>query len=174
MTPQDKGTSKRAKVLFVCTHNSARSQMAEAFLRHYAQDDFDAYSAGTEPGTLHPLAVQVMAENRIDVSGQRAKSVDAFVEEPFDYVVTVCDDANETCPVFPGTRHRLHWSFPDPSRAQGTPEERLAAFRSVRDAIGARVEAFVGGTASGKEISQGQRSSDRKEGRGGRHTRMGI
>src|SRR3990170_6020380 len=104
MTPPDKSTSKRARILFVCTHNSARSQMAEGFLRHYASDGFDAYSAGTEPGALHPLAVRVMAEEDVDISGQRAKSLDAFLEEPFDYVITVCDEANEVCPVFPNAR----------------------------------------------------------------------
>ncbi len=138
--------SKRARVLFICTHNSARSQMAEGFLNHLEGESFQARSAGTEPGALHPLAVQVMAEEGIDISGQRAKSIDAFVEEPFDYVVTVCDDANEACPVFPNARHLLHWGFPDPSRAEGTPEERLAVFRSVRDAIRARVERFMAST----------------------------
>jgi arsenate reductase len=137
---------KIARILFVCTHNSARSQMAEGFLRHHASDGFEACSAGTKPGALRPLAVQVMAEEGIDISRQRAKSIDAFVEEPFDYVVTVCDDANETCPVFPNARQRLHWGFPDPSQARGTPDERLAVFRAVRDAIRARVEQFVAST----------------------------
>jgi len=136
---------KRAKVLFICTHNSARSQMAEGFLNHLAVGRFEAQSAGTEPGALNPLAVQVMAEEDIDISGHRAKSLDAFLSEPFDYVVTVCDDANEACPVFPNARQRLHWSFPDPSRAEGTVEQRLAVFRAVRDAIRARVEQFMAG-----------------------------
>jgi arsenate reductase len=136
---------KRAKVLFICTHNSARSQMAEGFLNHLAVGRFEAQSAGTEPGALNPLAVQVMAEEDIDISGHRAKSLDAFLSEPFDYVVTVCDDANESCPVFPNARQRLHWSFPDPSRAEGTAEQRLAVFRAVRDAIRARVEQFMAG-----------------------------
>ena len=129
--------------------------MAEGFLRHHASDGFEARSAGTEPGALHPLAVQVMADSGIDISGQRAKSVDAFLEEPFDYVVTVCDDANESCPVFPNASHRLHWSFPDPSRAEGTPEERLAAFRSVRGAIRAHVEEFLSSA-----LSEGEHSND--------------
>ncbi len=154
MTSPGKSTGRRVRVLFVCTHNSARSQMAEAFLRHYASDGLEAYSAGTEPGALHPLAVQAMGEEGIDISGQRAKSVDGFLQEPFDYVVTVCDDPNETCPVFPGARHRLHWSFPDPTRAEGTPEERFALFRSVRDAVRARLEQFLAHDASPKQASQ--------------------
>jgi arsenate reductase len=134
---------KKATVLFICTHNSARSQMAEGLLNRLGVGRFEAQSAGTEPGTLNSLAVQVMAEAGIDVSGQRAKSVDDFVQDAFDYVITVCDDANEACPVFPNARHRFHWSFADPSRAQGTPEERLAFFRAIRDAIRARVEEFL-------------------------------
>jgi arsenate reductase len=134
---------KKQRVLFICTHNSARSQMAEGFLSRLGAGRFEARSAGTEPGALHPLAIQVMAEHGIDISGHRAKGLDAFLKEPFDYVITVCDDANETCPVFPNARHRLHWSFPDPSRAEGTREERLAFFRAIRDAIRARVEEFL-------------------------------
>jgi len=140
---------KKQRVLLICTHNSARSQMAEAYLNRLGVGRFEARSAGTEPGALHPLAVQVMTEEEIDISGQHAKSIDAFLQEPFDYVITVCDDANETCPVFPNTRHRLHWSFPDPSRAEGRREERLAFFRAIRDAIRARVEEFL--TASVRE-----------------------
>jgi len=134
---------KKQRVLFICTHNSARSQMAEGFLNRLGAGRFEARSAGTEPGVLNPLAVQVMAEEGVDISGQRTKGLDAFLKEPFDYVITVCDDANETCPVFPNARHRLHWSFPDPSRAEGTREERLAFFRAIRDAIRARVEEFL-------------------------------
>ena len=133
----------RVRVLFICTHNSARSQMAEGYLNRLGVGRFEAQSAGTEPGTLNSLAVQVMVEEGIDISGQRAKSVNDFVQEAFDYVITVCDDANEACPVFPNARHRLHWSFPDPSRAEGTPEERLAVFRAVRGAIRAHVEQFL-------------------------------
>jgi arsenate reductase len=117
--------------------------MAEGFLNHLGAGRFEARSAGTEPGMLNPLAVQVMAEQGIDISGHRAKSLDGFLPEPFDYVVTVCDDANEACPVFPNARHRLHWSFADPSRAEGTLEERLSVFRRVRDAIRERVEEFL-------------------------------
>jgi arsenate reductase len=143
----------RAKVLFICTHNSARSQMAEGFLRHLSGGAIEAASAGTEPGKLHPLAVEVMAERGIDVSGHHAKSLDAFLQEPFDYVVTVCDDAREACPIFPNAHRRLHWSFPDPSRVKGTREERLAFFRAIRDAIRTRVEEFL--TAS---VLEGDRS----------------
>ena len=117
--------------------------MAEGFLNHLGAGRFEAQSAGTEPGVLNPLAVQVMAEEGIDIGGHRAKPLDAFLQEPFDYVITVCDDANESCPVFPGARHRLHWSFPDPSRAEGTPGERLGVFRAVRDAIRGRIEQFL-------------------------------
>jgi arsenate reductase len=117
--------------------------MAEGFLNHLGAGRFEARSAGTEPGVLNPLAVQVMAEQGIDVSGHHAKSLDAFLQEPFDYVVTVCDDANEACPIFPNARRRLHWSFPDPSRTEGTLDERLSVFRGVRDAIREHVEQFV-------------------------------
>jgi arsenate reductase len=113
--------------------------MAEGFLRHFGGGDVEAVSAGTEPGELHPLAVEVMAEEGIDISGQRAKSVDGFVQQQFDYVITVCDDANEACPFFPNAANRLHWSFPDPSAAGGTREEKLAVFRTVRDAIRGRM-----------------------------------
>jgi arsenate reductase len=139
---------KRATVLFICTHNSARSQMAEGFLRHLSGGAVEVRSAGTEPGALNPLAVQVMAEEGIDISGHHAKSLDAFLQEPFNYVITVCDDANEACPVFPNARSRLHWGFPDPSRVEGTREERLSVFRAIRDAIRARVEQFVAAVPS--------------------------
>jgi len=141
------------RVLFVCTHNSARSQMAEGFLRHLSGGAFDVYSAGTEPGELHPLAVEAMAEEGIDISGQRAKSVDDFVRQAFDYVITLCDEANETCPFFPNARTRLHWSFPDPSTATGSHEERLAVFREVRDGIRVRVEQFVASTTAIEQTS---------------------
>jgi arsenate reductase len=117
--------------------------MAEGFLNHLGAGRFEVRSAGTEPSALHPLAVQAMAEAGIDISDQHAKSLDAFLQEPFDYVITVCDDANEACPVFPNARHRLHWNFPNPSRAEGTLEERLSVFRAIRDAIQARVERFL-------------------------------
>jgi len=145
----------RKRVLFVCTHNSARSQMAEGFLRHLSGGAFEAYSAGTEPGAVHPLAVEVMAEAGVDISGQRAKSVDEFVQQRFDYVVTVCDDAREACPHFPNAANRLHWSLPDPAAAGGSREERLAVFRQVRDAVGLRVEDLLK-RAPSEQNSQGQ------------------
>jgi arsenate reductase len=127
--------------------------MAEGFLRHIGGDAFEAYSAGTEPGALNPLAIEVMAEEGIDISGQRAKSVDGFVQQQFDYVITVCDDANESCPFFPNARHRLHWSFPDPSQVVGSHEERLAVFRAARDAIKTHVEQFLAaGTPEGGQL----------------------
>ena len=129
-------------VLFVCIHNSARSQMAEAFLNHFCNCDFNAFSAGLEPGRLNPVVVEVMREAGIDISTARTKTVDEILESgrQFDWVITVCDEANaERCPFFPGGGERLHWSFPDPSAFQGGPEERLAKTRTVRDAIHARV-----------------------------------
>jgi len=130
----------RRRVLFLCTHNSARSQMAEALLRHLAGDRFEAYSAGTEATHVRPLAVRAMAELGIDISGQQSKTLDRYLGEPFDAVITVCDQANEACPVFFGARERFHWSFPDPSRATGSEDEQLAVYRSVRDAIRERIE----------------------------------
>jgi arsenate reductase len=130
----------RARVLFLCTHNSARSQMAEGLLRHLAGDRFEAHSAGTEATHVRPLAVRAMEEVGVDISGQESKTLDRYLEEPFDYVITVCDDANEACPLFPGAKNRLHWSFEDPSRVDGSEEERLAVFRSVRDRIAERIE----------------------------------
>lgn len=132
--------SDRQRVLFVCTHNSARSQMAEAALRHIAGDRFEAHSAGTEATAVRPEATQVMAEIGIDIAEQRSKTLRGYVNEAWDFVITVCDDANESCPVFPGTRRRLHWSLPDPSRATGSSEQRLESFRSVRDEILTRVQ----------------------------------
>jgi arsenate reductase len=131
----------KTRVLFLCTHNSARSQMAEGLLRHLAGDRFEAYSAGTEATRVRPEAISVMAEFGTDISGQESQTLERYLGEPFEYVVTVCDDANEACPVFPGAKERLHWSFEDPSRAEGEGEERLAVFRRVRDEILARVEA---------------------------------
>ena len=124
---------EKTKVLFLCTHNSARSQMAEGLLRHLAGDRFEVMSAGTEATHVRPLAVRAMDEVGIDISGQESKTLDRYVGEPFDYVITVCDEANEACPFFPSAAERLHWSLPDPAAAQGTEEERLEVFRSVRD-----------------------------------------
>jgi arsenate reductase len=130
----------RWRVLFLCTHNSARSQMAEGLLRHLAGDRFEVHSAGTEATSVRPEAIKVMAELGVDISGQASKAIDGYLNKPFDYVVTVCDDANEACPVFLGAKNRLHWSFRDPSRATGSDEERLGVFRGVRDEILARIE----------------------------------
>src|SRR5215203_2966834 len=135
----------QVRVLFLCTHNSARSQMAEGLLRHLTGDRFEAYSAGTEATHVRPLAIRAMDEIGVDISGQESKTLDRYLGEPFDYVITVCDDANEACPFFPGARNRLHWSFEDPSQAEGSEEERLAVFRSVRDRIRDRVLVELGG-----------------------------
>ena len=134
-----RGVISRTRVLFVCTHNSARSQMAECFLRALAGDRFEVESAGTEPGTLHPMAIQAMAESGIDISLQESKSVERFVDDAFDLVITVCDEANEACPHFPNAQRRLHWSFPDPSRATGDDDARFRSFAAVRDAIRTRI-----------------------------------
>jgi arsenate reductase len=128
------------RVLFLCTHNSARSQMAEGLLRHLSSGRVEAHSAGTKATAVRPLAIRAMAELGIDISGQESKTLERYLGEPVDAVVTVCDDANESCPVFPGARERLHWSFPDPSGASGTDDEQLAVYRQIRDAIRARVE----------------------------------
>ena len=132
---------ERARVLFLCTHNSARSQMAEGMLRHLAGDRFEPHSAGTEATHVRPLAIRAMDEIGIDISRQESKTLEQYLDESFDYVITVCDDANEACPFFPGAANRLHWSFEDPSRARGSEEEQLAVFRSVRDRIKDRVQA---------------------------------
>ena len=132
--------SQPTRVLFVCTHNSARSQMAEGFLNALGSDRFEAQSAGTEARGIHPLAIQAMEEEGIDVATHESKTIDRFIGQPFDLVITVCDDAAESCPVFPNARERRHWSFPDPSKADGDPDERFAAFVKVRDSIRERSE----------------------------------
>lgn len=132
------GTSKR--VLFLCTHNSARSQMAEGLLRHYGGDRFEVFSAGTEATFVRPLAIKAMAELDIDISHQESKTLNRYLAEPFDEVITVCDAAAEACPVFPGARYRRHWSLEDPSKAAGREEEQLAVYRRVRDALRSRIE----------------------------------
>lgn len=129
----------KKRVLFLCTHNSARSQMAEGLLRRMAGDQFEAFSAGTEGTRVHPLAIEAMREVGIDISGQTSKTLDAFAGEHFDYVITVCDRANEACPIFPNDTERIHWSFEDPSAAEGTDDRKLRVFRSVRDMIQQRL-----------------------------------
>lgn len=133
------------RVIFLCTGNSARSQMAEAFLRKYGGDRFVAYSAGLEPKGLNPLTVVVMSEVGIDVSGQRSKGVGEYLGKVlFQYLITVCDDAEKNCPtVWPGVNQRLHWSFEDPAAFEGTNEQKLAKFRDVRDRIDERVRLWV-------------------------------
>jgi arsenate reductase len=131
------------RVLFLCTHSSARSQMAEGWLRQVAGDRFEVASAGTEATRVRPLALRAMAAVGIDLSSHSSKTLERFLDQPWDYVITVCDDANEACPLFPGGKQRLHWSFPDPSKATGTEDEQLAVYRAVRDAIRARIDAFV-------------------------------
>jgi arsenate reductase (thioredoxin) len=133
----------KQKVLFICVHNSARSQMAEAFLNEICGDHFEAHSSGLEPGRLNPLAIEAMREIGIDISHKQTQSVfDVFKSgERFAYVITVCDESSaERCPVFPGEAKRLHWSFPDPSSLSGTSAERLAGTRKIRDQIRARIE----------------------------------
>jgi arsenate reductase len=132
------------RVLFLCTHNSSRSQIAEGLLRARGGPAFVVFSAGTEPRTVHPLAIKAMQELGIDISGHTAKGIDAFATQPaMDLVITVCDEAQEACPFFPNARKQVHWGFPDPSRATGTEEERLAAFRHIRDLIAAKVSRFL-------------------------------
>lgn len=133
----------RQRVLFLCTHNSARSQMAEAMLRAWAGERYEVHSAGTVATTVNPLAVAVMDELGIDLREQESKALERFLSEPFDLVVTVCDEARDSCPVFPGARRREHWSFEDPSAATGTEEERLVVFRRVRDGLADRVRALA-------------------------------
>ena len=131
------------RVLILCTGNSARSQMAEGLLRTLGAGRFDVASAGTRPGHVRPEAIAVMRERGIDISSHRSKHVDEFAGTPFDYVITVCDHANEHCPVFPAGTARLHWSFPDPAAVEGSEPERLAAFRTVRDALETTFRDFV-------------------------------
>jgi arsenate reductase len=127
------------RVLFICTHNSARSQMAEGMLRAWGGRRFEAFSAGTEATEVRPLAIAAMDEVGIDISGHRSKTIAEFDGQSFDYAVTVCDEAREACPYFAGAKQQLHWSFDDPSAATGTDAERLAVFRRVRDEIGLRI-----------------------------------
>ena len=135
--------SERRRVLILCTGNSARSQMAEGLLRHMAGDRFEVASAGLEPIHVRPEAVEAMRDLGIDISGHRSKSVDEFSGQEFDYVITVCDNANERCPLFPAKTQRIHWSFEDPAAAAGSEPARLAVFRRVREEIAGRLQEFV-------------------------------
>ena len=145
LDPLEETETMKQKVLFICVHNSARSQMAEAFLNLACPDYFEAHSAGLEPSTLNPLAVEAMAEIRIDISKKKTQAVfDVFKSgELFPYVITVCDESSaEKCPIFPGVTKRLHWSFPDPAALTGSHKERLEGTRKIRDQIHARIEAW--------------------------------
>ncbi len=144
-------------VLFVCIHNSARSQMAEAFLNRDCGGRFVALSAGIEPGKLNPIVVAAMKEKGIDISGNKTKSVAEMLASglAFEYVITVCDETSaERCPTFPGKTKRLHWGFPDPSALQGTPEQKLAHTRTIRDEIERKVAAWCVLTCSVPQVSQ--------------------
>ena len=135
----------KQKVLFLCTGNSARSQMTEAFLREYGDDIFEPHSAGLEPKGLHPLTVRVMEEIGIDISNQKSKGIETYLGKTlFQYLITVCDDADRNCPtVWPGVNTRMHWSFEDPAKFEGTEEEKLVKFREVRDLIEKKITIWV-------------------------------
>ena len=134
---------KKKRVLVLCTGNSARSQMGEGLFRTAGGERYEVFSAGTQPSRVRPEAVAVMGEIGIDISGQRSKSVDELSGQAFDYIVTVCDNARDACPVFPGGGERIHWSFEDPAAVEGSEDERRAAFRRIRDQIREQVTAFV-------------------------------
>jgi arsenate reductase (thioredoxin) len=133
----------RQRALILCTGHSARSQMAEGLLRRLAGDHFDVFSAGSKPSIVNPLAIAAMDERGIDIRSQRSKHLNEYLAQPFDYVITVCDNAAETCPLFPGPARRIHWSFPDPAAVEGGEAERLASFRQVRDDIEAQLKAWL-------------------------------
>ncbi|KAI8847387.1 protein-tyrosine phosphatase, low molecular weight [Chytridium lagenaria] len=138
------GTQKKITVLFLCTHNSARSQMAQGLLTLLGGSAFESLSAGTEETHVRPLAIESMNELSYNLSTHSSKTLDQYLDRnDIDFVITVCDNANDTCPVFMGAKKRLHWSFPDPSKATGTKEEQLATYRTVRDAIRKRIEAEI-------------------------------
>lgn len=140
---QGDGEMAKQRVLFIGTHNSARSQMAEGWLRHLGGGRYEVSSAGTEATPVRPLAVKAMADVGVDISGQESKTLERYLNEPWDYVITVCDQANEACPLFPAGKRRLHWSFPDPSQATGTEEQQLKVYRQVRDGIRWQIEAHL-------------------------------
>jgi arsenate reductase len=140
----DAGTSRRPiRVLVVCTGNSARSVMAEALIRRHGGADFEVHSAGTEPSRINPLTERVLDEAGIDHSWARSKSVTEFLGQQFDYVITVCDEARQVCPVFPGVHETLHWGYEDPAAVEGTEEERLKAFRTTLTMMSTRILAFI-------------------------------
>ncbi len=133
----------KKKVLILCTGNSCRSQMAEGYFRFLAGDRFEIISAGLEPSIVNPKAIQVMREDGVDISNHTSKDVNQFIGQKFDYLITVCDNANEHCPFFPGEAERIHWSFEDPAAATGTETEILSVFRKVRDQIKDRITSFL-------------------------------
>ena len=138
--------AEKRRVLILCTGNSARSQMAEGLLRHDAGDLFEVASAGVDPTRVRPEAIEAMRQIGIDISHHRSKSVDEFANQEFDYVITVCDNANEQCPIFPGETKRIHWGIDDPASVQGDEETKLAAFRSARDELRHRLSLFASAT----------------------------
>jgi arsenate reductase (thioredoxin) len=139
-----RANTTKKRILILCTGNSARSQMAEGILRHDGGDAFEVHSAGVRPGSVRPEAIQVMREIGIDISGHWSKSADEFIDQEFDAVITVCDNANEACPVFPGKTERIHQSFEDPPPSGvGSDEERLSIFRGVRDEIRKWMKDFI-------------------------------
>jgi len=140
---RDKPVADPIRVLFVCTHNSARSQIAEALLQRYGGADFDVHSAGTEATRVNPFAIRVLADAGIDWSAARSKVITEFLQQRFDYVVTVCDRARETCPVFPGSTNTLHWGLDDPSDVAGSDEDKLAAFRRTETEVAGRLRPFI-------------------------------
>jgi arsenate reductase len=147
------------RVLFVCTHNSARSQIAEALLGKLGGGGFEAHSAGTEATRVNPYAIRVLAEAGIDWAGARSKAITEFLDQRFDYVVTVCDRARETCPYVPGATHVLHWGLDDPSGIQGTDEEKLAAFRQTAREVEERLRPLIAGTLPpGASVRAGDRA----------------
>ncbi len=136
----------KQRVLFVCTGNSCRSQMAEGMLRHFGKDKFEVFSAGLEPSHVHPLTIKTMAESGIDITDQYSKTVSEFLDEDFSYVITVCDSAKESCPVFPGKYNAIHWSIEDPASAEGTEIERMKVFRKVCQNIREKINHFISDT----------------------------
>ena len=137
---------EKKRVLILCTGNSARSQMAEGILRSIAGDRFEVESAGVAPSEVRPEAIEAMNEIGIDINSHRSKSVDEFTNDEFDYIITVCDNARESCPVFPGRAEQIHWSFDDPAAVEGSDQERLDSFRKIRDEIHGRLRRFVADT----------------------------
>lgn len=133
------GPAERARVLFLCTHNSARSQMAEGLLRARSSGQIEVYSAGTEPTEVHPLAIRALSEMNIDIQRHRSKGMQAFLDQSFDYIITVCDRAREACPTFPGDPAKIHWSFPDPAAVEGSVAERVEAFRKTAVQLNTRI-----------------------------------